>query len=366
MRVIIIGILLMIVILSLILGFFLLMSSSKKKLSNYLLSFYLIVVGIQMFGNLFSYILNNSARYSQYNSALSFLLPPVLYLYGISVLETKWKFTSREVIHFIPSFIAVMFTMNNISLPAEHRVLLYLSFIIYTTLIFSKLYFPSKSRRASMHQKISWLKNIFSLFTLIFLFDIIYFFGFPFLGKVSVILEFLILSLIALFNFYIVQNITRTATRRKIFQIKRIMPKLAPKKKNLCVMTVDYEHEKIYELNIYMAKETPFVNPELTLVDLSLKIGIPSRELSELINGHLGTNFISYVNSYRINMAKQLLSNPEEIGLNISEIMYEVGFSSRSSFNTLFKKETGMTPSEFREGLLYRPTNPKPIIQRLQ
>nr|WP_298994891.1 AraC family transcriptional regulator [uncultured Allomuricauda sp.] len=143
------------------------------------------------------------------------------------------------------------------------------------------------------------------------------------------------------------------------------MPKLLPNK-NPSASTVGHKREKIYELSIYMAKETPFVNPGLTLEDLSQKIGIPSRELSELINGCLGTNFVSYVNSYRINMAKQLLTNPHETSLTISEIMYEVGFSSRSSFNTSFKKETGMTPSEFREGQINRSHNPKLIIQQLQ
>jgi AraC-like DNA-binding protein len=55
------------------------------------------------------------------------------------------------------------------------------------------------------------------------------------------------------------------------------------------------------------------------------------------------------VNRYRIEEAKRLLTNPPDKKITVLEVLYEVGFNSKSSFNTLFKKYTGLTPSEFKK-----------------
>ena len=63
----------------------------------------------------------------------------------------------------------------------------------------------------------------------------------------------------------------------------------------------------------------------------------------------LDQNFVGFVNQYRIEMAKDKLRNISDRGETILEIMYDVGFNSKSSFNTLFKQNTGLTPSDFRK-----------------
>jgi len=63
----------------------------------------------------------------------------------------------------------------------------------------------------------------------------------------------------------------------------------------------------------------------------------------------LGQNFYDFINRYRILEAKQLLTNPKDPKITVLEVLYEVGFNSKSSFNTLFKKYTGLTPTEFRK-----------------
>ena len=59
-------------------------------------------------------------------------------------------------------------------------------------------------------------------------------------------------------------------------------------------------------------------------------------------------NFYDFINNYRINFAKNLLNNPADDKMTVLEILYEAGFNSKSAFNVAFKKETGVTPSQFR------------------
>ncbi|MBO0322904.1 AraC family transcriptional regulator [Muricauda sp. CAU 1633] len=101
----------------------------------------------------------------------------------------------------------------------------------------------------------------------------------------------------------------------------------------------------VEELNELMTKERPFTNFDLTLAQLAKMLNMPERYLSQVINEYFHQNFYDFINSKRIEEAQRELRDKSK---RISEIMYDVGFVSRSSFNTSFKKYVGMTPSEFR------------------
>ena len=109
------------------------------------------------------------------------------------------------------------------------------------------------------------------------------------------------------------------------------------------------EKNKIERIMTYMLEDEPFLDPSLTVKSLSEKINMPHRELSVLINQELGQHFFDFVNSYRIEKAKSILKDNTNTKLTILEILYEVGFNSKSSFNTAFKKHTGQTPTAFRK-----------------
>ena len=98
-----------------------------------------------------------------------------------------------------------------------------------------------------------------------------------------------------------------------------------------------------------MNQQRPFLNSSLTIQDISDELKIPVRELSLLINHKLGQHFFDFVNSYRIEEAMKILQDSEKNKVTILEILYEVGFNSKSSFNTAFKKHTSTTPTAFRK-----------------
>ena len=97
-----------------------------------------------------------------------------------------------------------------------------------------------------------------------------------------------------------------------------------------------------------MENEQIYLNPDLTLTALSKKVGIHTNYLSRLINEKFKMNYSDYINLFRIQEAQKLLSDPAHQEKTVLEILYEVGFYSKSVFNTAFKKFTGETPSSFR------------------
>jgi AraC-like DNA-binding protein len=111
----------------------------------------------------------------------------------------------------------------------------------------------------------------------------------------------------------------------------------------------DYEADEEYVDRIikFMDSEKPYLKSNITLDALSESIDIPARELTAIFNGHFKMNFYEFINNYRIKEAKEILKTDKE--QTISDVFLAVGFNSKSVFNTFFKKNTGMTPSEFRK-----------------
>ena len=101
-------------------------------------------------------------------------------------------------------------------------------------------------------------------------------------------------------------------------------------------------------LQNYLELHQPQFQKNLTLERLAEQVGLPSRDLSSVINQHFQTNYTDFVNSLRIQQAKLLLSAQGE-PLSIQSIFAQIGFNSKTAFNTAFKKHTGMTPSQFRQ-----------------
>jgi AraC-like DNA-binding protein len=98
-----------------------------------------------------------------------------------------------------------------------------------------------------------------------------------------------------------------------------------------------------------MREKEPYVDVNLTLNQMAEMLSISSHNLSEILNVHLHQNFYDFINGYRVERVKADLLNPLKGTLKILAIAYDAGFNSKSSFNNIFKKFTGMTPSEYRQ-----------------
>ena len=97
----------------------------------------------------------------------------------------------------------------------------------------------------------------------------------------------------------------------------------------------------------FMNLNKPYQKNDLTLNQLADLLGIHPNHLSQVINEFSHKNFFDFINHYRIEAAKEMLSEPDQDN-TIIEIAYAVGFNTKSTFNAAFKKNTGTTPSVFK------------------
>lgn len=98
------------------------------------------------------------------------------------------------------------------------------------------------------------------------------------------------------------------------------------------------------------SREKPFLNPAYSLPQFSRELGLSTNQASQYLNEHVGKSFFEFLAICRINEAKVLLlQEPER---KIEDIALQVGYYSKSSFNSSFKKLTNLTPSEYRKNKL--------------
>ena len=111
----------------------------------------------------------------------------------------------------------------------------------------------------------------------------------------------------------------------------------------------ELEKQKERLTGIVVAKSL-YLNPDLRLSDLADAMGVRPYRVSQILNQGLHTSFYDLINQYRIEKAQELLTSPAADRLNLLGVAMESGFRSKSVFNEVFKKTTGKTPSQYRDG----------------
>lgn len=103
------------------------------------------------------------------------------------------------------------------------------------------------------------------------------------------------------------------------------------------------------KLEQYMLDHKPYLDQKLSIVDLSKMLGENYKYISQVINKDLNHTFVSFINAYRVQEAKELLTLEENKNTAVDIIGEEAGFQSKATFYQYFKKETGLTPSKYRD-----------------
>ncbi|HXI21828.1 MAG TPA: helix-turn-helix domain-containing protein [Gemmatimonadales bacterium] len=100
-----------------------------------------------------------------------------------------------------------------------------------------------------------------------------------------------------------------------------------------------------------MDRDTPWRDSELTLADLATRLSTTPHKLSEVLNAELGQSFYDFVNGHRVREVQRRIEAGDARQLTILSLALDAGFASKSTFNLVFKKHTGRTPSEFRQAV---------------
>ena len=109
-----------------------------------------------------------------------------------------------------------------------------------------------------------------------------------------------------------------------------------------------------HRLDQIMQSRNEYLRPDLTLPRLAESVGCSVNNLSQVINSGFGTSFFDYLNRYRIEHARKLLTNSDCLSNAILQVAFTVGFNSNSAFYSAFKKYVGMTPAQYRQRHLKR------------
>ncbi|MFC4163396.1 helix-turn-helix domain-containing protein [Epilithonimonas zeae] len=330
----------------LLLSFFLITAKSERKLPNYLFAAFLLISVIDFSG---LFILPPNSKIIKGGKLASVLLQmPLYYLYVNSACYYNFKLRKEHLLHTLPFlFFGFLFSISGISKQSYgvfdiFSIIQYYYYIIAVFLAlrnFKRLYQENYS--SNHHLTYKWLMQTTVLFLIGNFFVLIR----GLVDESSPVHNWLYTFTSLFILFVICWFVMNALYRPNLFA--GINKDLVPVKS---VNNLKEEPEQLKNLLQFMETEKPYLDDKLTLQKLAEQFNLPEKQLSLLINQHTGKHFFDFINEFRINYAKALLKDQSH--LTVLEILYEVGFNSKSSFYTAFKKETSLTPTDYRKSVV--------------
>ncbi|MBA4407133.1 hypothetical protein C0389_07660 [bacterium] len=304
--------------------------------------------------------------------AFPFIYGPIFYLYTKILSGNEKKFRLKYLIHLIPFVMAHLYVSPFYLLSHQEklvRINQYLTEIqtdmlvigilkpihglVYTALSLNLLEgFSKKIKRGfSNIDKINldWLKYLIVSTTVVWIVVIISFMNF-FITESAAIFDpiiYLSMSVLIYAIGYGALNQPEVFTQTEFIDETKAELELAKEKYEKSTLNeTDIQKIKTELLKLMNSKKL-FLNSELTLAQLSKELGVTNHNLSEVINTSFKKNYYDFINAYRVEEFKERVKNPEFLNYSLLAIAFESGFSSKSSFNSIFKKFTNQTPSEY-------------------
>ncbi len=291
-----------------------------------------------------------------------FIYGPLMYIYIRTLIDDEPKLRSYYISWLLPitAFFILGIIYRNQSILSfdsfldkgpyrglrfSYAIMLMVSFIVYSIFTFIKI----GKHRKKIKELFSYTSKKITLGWALFVsisFFVLYF-GLFVLGFTRVLSKnfnfdpLLIGNLILVFYSFAFSIFG--------YQQERIYPDESKEKYQRSGLHPATREKLRLELLSCMEKEKLYLNPELSILDVSRKLETQRHYITQILNNDMKKNFFSFINEYRIEEAKQRLNDNKYSNLTILAIGYDSGFNSKSSFNTLFKKYVGMTPSEYRK-----------------
>ena len=223
------------------------------------------------------------------------------------------------------------------------NALFYIQMTIYLFICYriiqKQLKLSSKVLKGSNQVDVSWLKTLIII-------DLIIMIGSAPLSfyianeKTSVIIAQLAMDIQLVYIFFKSTWQTGVFPSENIIEVKFKEPVL----KIADEVVEDY----FKALMVFMEEKKPYLLEDCNIQFISEQTNICVHHLSNILNQRINKNFSDFVNEYRINEAKNILTSSQSKQMTLEAIGYECGFGSKSSFNKVFKKLTNYTPSEYR------------------
>jgi len=352
-----------------ILLFVLLARKRINVISNRFLSAIFILCGIELISGIYylGKYFENFPEFIGLTNGFAYLFGPLMYFY-VYFLEPENRFNFSKVgIHFLPFLLAFAFYIipifvvgtaeklefveQQFAFNTPTKVLGFLApfhpiiYILVTLLEIRKIIANLKNNFSNVEfANIYWLKYFF--YGLLFQAAIVIILHI-FEESFSFDIKYIMLLSVAVFMI-LAGYISLKQPELKSFILKNKNDFPAKKEYKRITLKNEQIEEFIKKVKKALEVDKLYLNPKLSLKELSNHTGISTHNLTELINMQMNLSFYDLINSYRIKEIKKLIKEDSEKKYSLLALAYESGFSSKTSFNTIFKKFVMMTPSEYR------------------
>lgn len=368
---------------SLVLFTIALLTGKKKNLSDYILISWLIVLLSNMIA--FFILLTYSPPFNLLNNLLlefsdtsTFLHGPIFWFYTLSLTKHDFRFNKSDLLHILP-FLFVVILKSIVGLHSDNSLitivkiialLKFLSLFIYAVLVFLRVQKHQKTVKhifSNMeHKHLDWLKflslGVIALWFIGFLSNILDWLSFShtykYDGKLFQVSVDIFIIVMTYFGFQ-QKDVYGVSTKMISQNEDKYLPEIVIDKNieinNL--QSTKYQKSGLDEkrskeihaelMNLFEVKEV-YKDEDLTLYKLSAMLKVSSNHLSQVINSIEGRSFFDFINYYRIEAVKDIMTLKEKEHLTILGIAYECGFNSKAAFHRAFKKITGLTPTEYK------------------
>nr|WP_321231630.1 helix-turn-helix domain-containing protein [uncultured Psychroserpens sp.] len=346
----------------------LLIFNKSKVIQNKYLSLLIFAgsahIAFELLNEIDSYLYRIILRIISISSPL--LIGPSIYFFLKHSLKLDFKSIKTHFYHFIPFFILIGFLIlveltsnsisNNSSPPVYVPIIELLKTIHLTTYILLSYQIINSLKKtkktiiykSNTKQILLWFKMLLFLIIIAMVLSVIYFVSIKYLGFKPIIGSPRFIALILIILIYCIAFM---AIRFPIIVIPKSNSLIIKRSEKYKTSSLDKERIiSMQQMLIgYMLTEKPFLNSELKIESLAKEIDIPKHHLSQAINQGFEKSFQDFINDYRIQEFKKRIIDPKNSNVTILGIAFDSGFSSKSSFNRIFKSHTGITPYEFKK-----------------
>ena len=356
----------------------LLIKKREKALHDFIIGAWLIFLGLYVS----VYTISPEGFFLQHpwliNLYISLLLlnGPFLYWYVKSLIHKDFKPVKEILLHLIPFFLFIFYLLiffspddilkNTESINAAQKIELPFTYLIFLVIIAISVpyYILWSVRLLRNHRKnitntfsaienrnLIWLRNLTVilgitwtiLVTIFFLHHVLLLFSDDFCINGLFLTLSVFIIFVGYYGMYQPAIFTSRIPEPPIDTIAENIPYSGSPLK------VEDIQKYLSSLSDYMKTNKPYLNNELTLYQLAEEVKILPHTLSRIINEYHHQNFFDYINQYRVQEFKAAVADPKYKNYSLLGIAFECGFNSKSAFNRMFKKSTGLTPSQFKE-----------------